>query len=136
MDILIADRRSMVRYALSTLLQKHSTWVVIGVAENTQGLLTILTDHDPEVLLLDWTLPGLLPEEIIQTIRHTHPDMRIIVMSADPDVRGAAISLGADYFVSKTESPHQLIATIKSCERRTLQDKLLFTSNQLENSLL
>jgi DNA-binding NarL/FixJ family response regulator len=136
MDILIADRRSMVRYALSTLLKKHSGWVVIGIAENTQGLFSILTNHKPDVLLLDWTLPGSQSTEIIQAIRYTHPDLRIIVMSADPDIRGKAISLGADYFVSKIESPSVLITAIKSCERRIVQDKPLFTSNQLENNLL
>lgn len=130
MNILIADRQAKVRYALSTLLQKHPGWAVSGVAKDSEDLLSKLTDHMSDALLLDWSLPGIQHAQLIDTIHNADPALMIIVMSANPEVKIHAESLGADYFVSKTDSPDRLITTIQTCEHELDQENYYYPASQ------
>lgn len=135
MNILIADRQAKVRFALSILLQEQPGWTVSGVVNNKQDLFTKVTILKPDVLLLDWSLLGEGHAEIINSIRHQIPDLRIIVMSVDPEVKEHAMSLGVMYFVSKVDSPKRLVATIQACEQNIVHKNFWFASSQLENLL-
>jgi CheY-like chemotaxis protein len=65
-----------------------------------------------DVLLLDWNLPGLIREEFIPSLKDDYPTLAIILMSGRPELKKQACSVGADAFVSKTEPPDKLLATI------------------------
>lgn len=59
MRVLIADDRPQVRSALRLLLKQEPDVTVVGEAEDAEQALELAIGERPELVLLDWELPGL-----------------------------------------------------------------------------
>jgi DNA-binding NarL/FixJ family response regulator len=59
MRILLADSQSRVRFALCSLLEEQSGLVVVGEARDCQELLARVEAACPDLVLIDWDLPGM-----------------------------------------------------------------------------
>ena len=114
MHILLADGQLRVRSALRLLLEQQPETYVVEEATNTQELLDCVKNCYPDILLLDWKLPGLVPDELSTTLRTLNPGLFIIVLDSIPHTRQAAIKAGANEFVSKNDPPECLMSVIKS----------------------
>lgn len=114
MRILLADGAPSTRFALSTLLQQQPGWIVAGEVSASSQLQDQIDASLPEVLLLDWSLPGLKGDETVSLLKVRYPVMAVIVMSGRPEIKKQALSAGADAFVSKTEPPDKLLGAISS----------------------
>jgi len=64
----------------------------------------------PDLVLLDWELPGLAGPRLLITLRATCPDLLVIVLSGRPGAQRAALAAGADAFASKSDPPERLLA--------------------------
>jgi DNA-binding NarL/FixJ family response regulator len=113
--ILIADQRPKIRYGLQVLLQGQLGYHIIGFAVDSQSLLGNLDGLTPDILLLDWNLPGMTSAELINYIHNRYPQIRIMVMSANPDARTNALSMGADFYINKAEAPTVFLETLQNC---------------------
>ena len=114
MRILLADHELRVRSALRLLLEQQPVADIVEEATNTQELQDHVRNHCPDVLLLDWALPGSTPKNLLTSLRNFHPGLFIIVLDSEPQTRNIALVAGANEFVSKNEPPEKLLATIKS----------------------
>lgn len=112
MKIGIADGQPRVRYGLRVLLEQQSGWRVVGEAGDAQELLGQVCDACPDLLLLDWELPGMPAAELLARLHQTHPELQVISMSGHDELRQAALAAGANSFASKTESPEKLVILI------------------------
>lgn len=110
--ILVADDQSDVRYALRTLLQlvKELHVEVVGEAADADTLLDEVASLEPDMLLVDWKLPGL---RAIAYLRALYPQLRIIVLSVRAEARQAALDAGADAFVFKGDPVERLVEAIQ-----------------------
>ena len=117
MDILIAESQSRVRYALTILIQKEAGWHVLGWAVHCRELLSRLPTLDPDVLLLDWNLPGMEADQLLPEIFRIKNGLQVVMMSADPGVRQTALALGVSHFVSKMDPPDRLVELLKLCSK-------------------
>ena len=122
MRILLADDQSNVRFALRALLERQSGVQVVGEAVNSETLLGQVKAACPDLVLLDWGLPGIAADELLPTLRDACPDLSVIVLSGQPEARRAALAAGADAFVGKTDPPEQLLATIRSIKRVEVEE--------------
>jgi len=62
----------------------------------------------PDLVLLDLMLPGMKGEEVLKGIKETHPDLPVIILSAQDDVERAVqtLRLGAtDYYGKPIDFP-------------------------------
>lgn len=121
MNIFIADRQKKVRNALKILLSKHPGWNVTGMVKDPDELEKELHNQNPNVLLLDWSLGNTLSNDLLESLQSTHPDLIIVIMSGNPDIRKQAKTAGVDLFINKLDSPHSLISTLNACERKIEQ---------------
>jgi DNA-binding NarL/FixJ family response regulator len=112
MRILLADAQPNVRYALHVLLANRPKLNLAGDATDAYELISRLKADDPDMLILDWMLPGLDEVGSIATLRGIRPDMIIIALSGRPELGHAAIKAGADAFVSKIDPPERLLTAI------------------------
>ena len=73
--------------------------------------------HNPQVVLVDFKLPGMDGDEILTRIRQTHPTIKVIVITAYNDggkTRDRLLSLGAfAYFDKPLSSLRDLAETVK-----------------------
>jgi DNA-binding NarL/FixJ family response regulator len=110
--ILIADDQPQVRRALRLLLEQEPGAEVVGEATEASDLLAQLAAGCPDLLLLDWGLPGIAVEDLLMALRAACPALAVIVLSGQPEAEENALAAGADAFVSKADPPEQVLAAI------------------------
>lgn len=116
MRILIADAQPRVRFALRVLLDRQPDLEVMGEAADAHDLLALLETACPGVVLLGWELPGMVIEHLLSALREICPDTAVIALSGRLEAQSAAVTVGADAFVSKSSPPECLLAAIADCE--------------------
>ena len=112
--VLLADDHAGVRAAISRLLSRACD--VVGHAADIPALLHTTAQLQPDVVLLDLSLPGhpgIL--EGCRRLKATSPLVSVIVFTAqdDEDTKRATSEAGASAFVLKPRAAHDLIATIQ-----------------------
>lgn len=115
MRILLADSQPKVRFALRVLLERRPGIDVIGEAADAEQLLRQTQETRPDLVLVAWGLPGIEAPDLLQALRGACSHVAVIVLSGRPEVRLAALTAGADDFVSKMDSPDCLLSAIHSC---------------------
>jgi two-component system, OmpR family, alkaline phosphatase synthesis response regulator PhoP len=114
-----ADILELVRYNL----QKDGYQVVC--AESGEDALDAVSEHRPDLIVLDLMLPGLGGLDVCRKLK-SNPDTRdipVIMLTAkgeDADVV-AGLELGSDDYVTKPFSPRVLLARIRAVLRRRLE---------------
>jgi DNA-binding NarL/FixJ family response regulator len=111
--ILIGDASPRVRFGLRILLEQQPGWRVVGEAEDAQALLESVHCGCPDLVLLDWELPGVPAQELLTVIRQTCPHLWIVFMSGKDELRQAALQAGADVFAYKADPPEKLLGLIR-----------------------
>jgi DNA-binding NarL/FixJ family response regulator len=112
--LLVDDNPTFLRI-VERFLQSHEGLCVVGTACNSQGALAQARALSPQVILLDLAMPGTNGLETVPQLRRALPDTRIIILTL-LDVQGyrsAALSAGADGFVSKSALNLDLVPTIR-----------------------
>jgi DNA-binding NarL/FixJ family response regulator len=112
MRILLADAQPNVRYALHVLLANRPELNLARDATDAYELISRLRADDPDMLILDWMLPGLAEAGSIAALRDIRPDLIIIALSGRPELGHTAIIAGANAFVSKIDPPERLLTAI------------------------
>ena len=113
LNILIGDGQPRVRFGLRLLLEQQPGWRIAGEAEDAQALLDQIHLGCPDLVLLDWELPGMPPEELLAVIRQMCPHLWIVFMSGKDELRQAALQAGADIFAYKADPPEKLLGLIR-----------------------
>jgi len=85
---------------------------VVAEAAEAGSLLAQAEEAHPDLILLDWGLPGSGLAEQLADLRKACPQAAIIVLSAQPGAEEAALAAGADAFVSKADPPEKLLEAI------------------------
>lgn len=118
MRILIADQQTKVRYAISVLIQRQPGWCLAAEAVNAADLLAKTLIQRPDVIMMDWDLPGQPAHCLVSAIRQALPESIIILLSARPEQKTYALSLGVDFFISKVDSPDTMLEILQDCQAR------------------
>jgi DNA-binding NarL/FixJ family response regulator len=117
MHVLLADDQAKVRSAMRLLFEQDPDIEVIGEAVDATGLLDWVGAVCPDMVLLDWELPGGAGEELLSAIRASCSLTSVVALSGRPEARPAALDAGADAFVSKGDPPERLIEAVRACAR-------------------
>ncbi len=136
--ILVVEDDVAIRDMLCFTL-RHAGFICEPVSDAEKGLAW-LKEQQPDLILLDWMLPGIDGIEFIHRLRSNEflSDIPVIMLTAKGEsedlVKG--LSVGADDYVNKPFTPSELIARIKSLLRRcsppeTGQDKQIEFSGLL-----
>jgi len=109
-------------YEISQILTEYLNKFDITVmsAEEPYMGLSLLTQNEFDLIILDLTLPGIDGLEVIPKIR-AHSSIPIIVSSARDDITDKVIAMerGADDYMPKPYDPRELVTRIKTILRRT-----------------
>ena len=118
--ILVVDDDQQVRDALSVALPFQWEAATVVTAADGDEVLRLFSDKDPDIVLLDVSLPGRSGFEVLREIRQVS-DVPVIMLSAlgeeKDQVQGLA--LGADDYIVKPFSALTLLARIRAVLRRT-----------------
>jgi DNA-binding NarL/FixJ family response regulator len=113
--IQIVDDHVVVRRALSTLLAKSTAWTVCGEAINARDAIEKAGQLQPDVILLDISLPDGTGLEAAPEILEVAPQAKIVIVSQhEPkQMLARALASGAHAYVTKSDLSRDLFAAIR-----------------------
>ena len=111
--VLLAAPQPDVRAALRLLLLDLDMEVV-GEAADWSTTLALAPETRPDMLLVDWELVPLDSGNTLSQLRAVCPDSVVIILISQLDARQqAALSVGADAFISKGEMPDRVAERLR-----------------------
>ena len=114
--ILVIEDNRLLRDGLTALLDAQPDFKVVAAAEDANVGLLQLRETKPHVVLVDATLGDHDSRRVVETVRKTAPQARVIVMDllpAEEDVI-AFIKAGANGFIVKDATVDDFVRTIRS----------------------
>jgi DNA-binding response OmpR family regulator len=119
--LIVEDEAKLAQFMQLELTQEGYT---VTVAEDGIAGLTAAREHQLDLIILDWMLPGLSGVEVCHRLRTTGNKTPVILVTAKDDVRDRVLGLdsGADDYVVKPFSIEELLARVRAQLRRTEED--------------
>jgi two-component system chemotaxis response regulator CheB len=102
--ILIADDNQSVRRVLRTVLEKDGDCCICGEAENGAIAIQKVKELQPDLVVLDFSMPVLNGLEVLRALKRVRPAMPVILftMFKDKYLEAEAYTAGASVVISKT----------------------------------
>jgi len=111
--VLVAVGDQHVRAALRLLLARDPAFRVVGDSQDVTELLRDAAAAEPELVLLDGDLPGLLTGGAVAELRRLCP-AAFIALSTRDEQRPRALAAGVAAFVGKSEPPARLLTVLRA----------------------
>jgi len=109
--IIICDDHKMVREGIKLYLEEEDQYKIVAEAADGNEALSLIEEHDPELILTDINMPDLDGVGLTKQIKKQFPEIKILALSADNE--GTQIQrimeAGADGFVPKDCSPDYMV---------------------------
>ncbi len=114
--LLLADDHAMLRDGLANLFKGEEDLLVAGQAKNGQEAVDLANELNPDVVLMDISMPVMNGIEATALIKQSRPDIRVIGLSMhdDPGTRERMISAGASDYVYKAAPAEELLGAIRA----------------------
>ncbi|WP_339782450.1 phosphate regulon transcriptional regulator PhoB [uncultured Marinobacter sp.] len=118
--VLIVDDEPAIREMIAVALEM-ADYECLEAADAREAHALII-DRQPDIILLDWMLPGTSGIELARRLKkeETTANIPIIMLTAkveeDNKIRG--LEVGADDYITKPFSPRELVARLKAVLRR------------------
>lgn len=114
--ILLVDDQSSVRRGLAMRLQLEPDITVVGEAEDGTAAVEAAQTLHPDVLVMDYEMPGMDGIEATRTLADLGSESRVVMLSIhdNPSVKQAAATAGVHTFVAKHQPSETLLAAIRS----------------------
>jgi two-component system response regulator NreC len=112
--VILADDHAMVREALAQMLQEDGTIEVVGQAADGQSALRLAGELRPDVVILDYSMPGGDPSTIIRQLLRRLPLTKVLILTFHENIHYAVnvIETGAHGYVVKSAVSRELIEAI------------------------
>jgi DNA-binding NarL/FixJ family response regulator len=134
--ILLADDHTMLLDAFVSLLEPHCE--IVGTAVNGRRLVELALETNPEIIILDISMPELNGMGACAQLRLKLPDARFIFLTVneDPDIAAEAIGMGASAYLLKSSASAELILAIASALAGRIYITPLITKDEPLNVFL
>jgi DNA-binding NarL/FixJ family response regulator len=131
--VLVVDDHPIVRQGLALLIDQEPDLMVCGEAEEAHSALAAIAATQPDVLLLDVSLPGPDGIELLKTIRATDPRLPVLVLSMHDESVYAerALRAGANGYIMKQEATENVLVAL----RRILRQEM-YVSDRVASAML
>ncbi len=123
-NILIVDDEQGFRATLARFAEKEGH--LSHVASDATQAFEVLENHGIDILVSDIIMPGISGIELMKNVRHSHPNLKIILITGEPTLEGAtdAVRSGAFDYLTKPVSRHTFCKTINTAAKiKRLEDQ-------------
>ena len=117
--VFLVDDQSMIRAGLKSLLGRDDRFQILGDSGDPRAAIDQIGSLQPDVVLLDISMPGLSGIDAITMIRKVHPKARIIMLThhEGESFVSQALTAGADGYLSKDSEQAELALAIEAVHR-------------------
>ena len=112
--VLLADDHSIVLAGLRRLVEESEEMEVVAEAADGREAIQKIRELEPDVAVIDLSMPEIDGLEVINQIHPEYPDLPIIVltMHAENQYVVRAIEAGAMGYITKQSAPEHLVHAI------------------------
>ena len=124
-SLLIADDHEVVRRGIRALIQEQPGWQVAAEAKDGRDAVTKATEFQPDVAILDITMPSLNGIDAATQIAKFSPRTKVLILTVHESdhLSRKALDAGAHGYILKTDAAIDLITAVSSL----LSNKTFFT---------
>lgn len=114
--IAVVDDHHLFRKGVIGILGSDPQFEVVGEAENGRDAVSLVQKLQPDVLIMDLSMPIMGGMEATKRIREIDSRIRILILTVNEDERSLfeAVKCGAQGYVIKTVDPDELLHAVKS----------------------
>ncbi|QJD28914.1 phosphate regulon transcriptional regulator PhoB [Methylococcus geothermalis] len=120
-NVLVVEDEEAIREMLALVLEQAD--FAVHTAGDVQQALSRMDEQEPDLILLDWMLPGISGVEWARRLKkdENYGDIPLILVTArgEEEDKIKGLDVGADDYVTKPFSPRELIARIRAVLRRS-----------------
>ena len=122
--VIIADDHPIVRTGLRLMLQMRDTFELVGEAENGAMAVSLVQEHQPDVVLMDLRMPETDGLSALKKIRSQYPQIAVLILTTynEDDLIMQALRAGARGYLLKDADVEILL---RSIERAALGEMLI-----------
>lgn len=115
-NVMLVDDHAVVRMGFKMLLEMSSDIKVVAEAENGEQAIKLFPEHQPDVIVMDITMPGIGGLEAIERIKARDDHAKILVLSAHEDSvhPKRVLNAGAMGYLTKRSAAEELIKAIRT----------------------
>ena len=123
-SILVIDDEPAIRDMLQIALD--AAGFKVELAEDAKQAYPIIIDTPPDLILLDWMMPGTSGIELLRRLRRDEINVPVIMLTAKVEEASkiAGLDSGADDYIAKPFSPRELVSRVKAILRRTSEESI------------
>jgi two-component system invasion response regulator UvrY len=114
-NVLLADDHSIVRAGLRRIVEESGDMAVVAEASDGREAVRLVRQHQPDVAVIDISMPEIGGLEVIHRLRPEFPDLPILVLTMHEEQQYAVrvIEAGAMGYITKKSAPEQLVTAIR-----------------------
>jgi DNA-binding NarL/FixJ family response regulator len=114
--VLLVEDHIVVRQGIKALLSDEPDLEVVGEADNGREALQAVMELQPNLVLMDISMPGLNGIEATRQIRQRHPEVKVIVLSmhANEEYVFQVLRAGASGYVLKQSDSSEVLTAIRA----------------------
>jgi DNA-binding NarL/FixJ family response regulator len=116
--IFLAEGQNHVRQAIRLNLDQQIGYRISGTANHAESLLAQIGQTRPDVLLLDWVLPGMNPQRLLPALRKFCPGTRVIATVSRQEIGEIALNYGVDAYILKALQPDEFALSLTNLVNR------------------
>jgi DNA-binding NarL/FixJ family response regulator len=114
--LLIADDDALARALIEAIVERDRDVELVGSAEDAERAIELAGEHQPDVAVLDWVMPGGGGEVAAREILARSPGTKIVALTSPDaeDAHDATLRAGARTTLVKGCPPEELLRTIRA----------------------
>ena len=115
MRVLIADDHRLILDGMRRALEDDGGFEIVGETQNGAQVLPLVSEHRPELVVLDVRMPGMDGLQCLEEIRRRFPEIKVVMLSASTSAEliETALRRGASAYVLKSVDPSDLPSTLR-----------------------
>ncbi len=113
--VMLVDDNPRFRAVLRTLLERDGGILVVGEADRGDMVVELVERHEPHVVLMDLSMPGVDGLEATLALKSQFPGIEVVMLSMtdDADGIGSVLAGGASVFLHKATPATEIVQTLK-----------------------
>jgi DNA-binding NarL/FixJ family response regulator len=114
--LIIVDDHAIMRDGLCAILESEPDVEIVGTARDGKSAIELVNAEEPDIVVIDLSMPRTDGAQAIRVIKRRHPDIRIVVLTfhkEDAHIH-AALEAGADAYVLKDDGRADLLAAVRN----------------------
>lgn len=135
--VVLVDDHQMFRQGLRKVLAESTGYTVVGEADDGASGIEIVQQVQPDICIIDVSMPGMSGLEVCRQLKGSHPDLAVVMLTMhhSEDMLRNAFSAGADAFVLKQSAVEELLLAMQAVSQGQKYISSKLTSTLLDGFL-